>query len=331
MKKFMAVRPSSSSSRSSEDQLVAKPDLVDDEQVIVKKDSYGLINEGFAMEIREEEGNLVPSSRDNYGNVEKVTDNDFPKSETKFNRSNTYTVLKKGRRKESFSSPRYNRELVILDNPGHQRGSSLGTCRDPKCPHQGERGLPAPPGFPQPSPFFSSSLCGPSPCSWQPSSPTSLPPQLSDYSSASTLSWKTSRPQSPSPSLSYPVVTLPRSQRRASSLERLKTSASTRRTSISDKVTDLFLCGKDRETPESFQMTLPHSSRSNSSCSSSCSCSTSSSLQLPTPPKNSLGQTKWCRCDLTCFIISAFVSLSLAGIAALLLYLHLFAWPVVHP
>ena len=142
MKKFMAVRPSSSSSRSSEDQLVAKPDLVDDEQVIVKKDSFGLINEGFALEIREKEGNevkLVSSSRDNYGNVEKVTDNDFPKSETKFNRSNTYTVLKKGRRKESFSSPRYNRELVNLDNPGHQRGSSLGTCRDPKCPHQGGR------------------------------------------------------------------------------------------------------------------------------------------------------------------------------------------------
>ena len=130
MKKFMPVRPTSSSSRSSEDQLVAKPDLVDDEQVIVKKDSFGLINEGFALEIREKEGNkvkLVSSSRDNYGNVEKVTDNDFPKSETKFNRSNTYTVLKKGRRKESFSSPRYNRELVNLDNPGHQRGSSLGT------------------------------------------------------------------------------------------------------------------------------------------------------------------------------------------------------------
>ena len=59
MKKFMPVRPSSSSSRSSENQLVAKPDLVDDEQVIVKKDSFGLINEGFALEIREKEGNKV--------------------------------------------------------------------------------------------------------------------------------------------------------------------------------------------------------------------------------------------------------------------------------
>ena len=314
------------------------------EQENMKDDVGGLDNQGFTPDIEDEQEG-----------TEGWSDSDEA-SLTTFNRSNTYTV-KRERKRERVSDLRDPRDLLDSENlKKDHRVLPFPLCRDLNCPHQKGRGLPAPPGFPQGlsaplhhsfgahSSFFSSSLYGPSPYSWPSSSPSSLPQKLSQSSSSpSTLPIKTSASRSHSPSLPpfYPVVTLPKSQRRSSSMASIKTSISMRKTSLTGKASSLFLCWgrrKSKETPESFQMTPPPS-RSNYSCTSSCSCSTcscsscSSSLHLQMPPQPQTyphprrQQRHWYRCDLTCFIVSAFVALSCAGIAALILYLHLFAWP----
>ena len=343
MRKFMPAprvlvgEPTSFTRRGLDEHPVANHQSIEHQSV--KEELGGLVNEGFSPDIEDEE---------------------FSHVETTFNRSNTYTVNRE-RKRERVSDLRGPRELLDSGYLRDHRALPFPLCRDPNCPHQKERGLPAPPGFPQgfsapwqhpfgaQSPFFSSSFYGPSPYSWHSSSPSSLPLKLSQSSSSpSTLPIKTSVPasRSHSPSLppSYPVVTLPRSQRRASSLASIKTSISMRKTSVIGKASSFFLCwgcSKDKQKPESFQMTLPPS-RSNTSCTSSCSCSTcscsscSSSLHLQMPPQPQTyppqweHQRHWYRCDLTCFIVSAFVALSFAGIAALILYLHLFSWPIVH-
>lgn len=368
MRKFMPAsrvpvgEPSSLTSRGDEKDPIASQQWK--EQHSVKEELDGLVNEGFTADFEDEEAvsvDQIGAGRDRNGEkVHVVSDDEFPHLETTFNRSNTYTVNRE-RKRERVS---HLRDPMDLHDSGYfrdHRALPFPLCRDPNCPHQRERGLPAPPGFPQGpsapwqhpfgphSSFFASSFYGPSPYSWQSSSPSSgLPLKLSQSSSSpSTLPIKTSVPasRSHSPSLPpfYPVVTLPRSQRRASSLASIKTSISMRKTSFTGKVSPLFLCwgrSKDKQTPESFQMTLPPS-RSNSSCTSSCSCSTcscsscASSLHLQLPPQPEIyphqqkQQRHWYRCDLTCFIVSAFVALSFAGIAALILYLHLFSWPIV--
>ena len=322
-----------------------------------KEELGGLVNEGFSADIEDEEAErdyVGAVSVEQIGTADAVPDEEFSQVETTFNRSNTYTVNRE-RRRERMSDLRDPRELVDSGYLKDHRALPFPRCRDPNCPHQKERGLPAPPVFPQGfsapwqhpfhSSFFSSSFYGgPSPYSWHSSSPSSLPLKLPQSSSSpSTLPIKTSRSHSPSLPPSYPVVTLPRSQRRASSLVNIRTSFSTRKTSIVGKVSSLFRswgCSKDKQSPGSFQMTLPPS-RSDTSCTSSCSCSTcscsscSSSLHLQMPPQPQTyprqreKERYWYRCDLTCFIVSALVALSFAGIAALVLYLHLFSWPIV--
>ena len=334
----------------------------------MKEQVGGLVNEGFSTDIEDEEeereifNDVDPVSEDrirtgddrNSEIVHAVPDEEFSHVETTFNRSNTYTVNRE-RKRERVSHLRDPGEPLDSGYLKDHRALPFPLCRDPNCPHQKERGLSAQPGFfaPWQHPFgahssFSSSFFGPSPYSWHSSSPSSLPLKLSQSSSSpSTLPIKISMPasRSHSPSLppSYPVVTLPRSQRRASSLANIRTSISTRKTSIIGKVSSLIRswgCSKDEQSPGSFQMTLPPS-RSDTSCTSSCSCSTcsrsscSSSLHLqmlPQPqtyPSQREQERHWYRCDLTCFIVSAFVALSFAGIAALVLYLHLFSWPIV--
>lgn len=137
---------------------------------------------------------------------------------------------------------------------------------------------------------------------------------------------------SPSLSASYPIVTLPRSQRKKNQIQR-------------PTVLGTFF-GKPNLTSTSISMeSMLKPPPSNSSC-SSCSCSGSSCsacsscydipdnivslAQYPFLRERILKNTrrrirKFPKCDMTCYLITSFVLLCLVGIAATFIYFYLFA------
>ena len=138
---------------------------------------------------------------------------------------------------------------------------------------------------------------------------------LYPYNSPSTLS------------SSYPIVTLPRSQR--------KRNSTLNRASIFGNI-----FAKPSEVSPGFSESKPRPP----SCSSSCSCSSSSLSscsscfdmdELPIFQYPYMHQeykrsrrksSKYLpKCDLTCYVITSFVLLSFAGLAAVFLYFYLFA------
>ena len=152
----------------------------------------------------------------------------------------------------------------------------------------------------------------------QPVTPTSqLPPY--PYNSPSTLS------------SSYPIVTLPRSQR--------KKNNTLNRTSIFGNI-----FSKPSELTPSYPGYSESKPRPPSCSSSSCSCNSSSLsscstcydmedlslFQYPMVPqefkrRRSRSSKYLPKCDLTCYVITSFVLLSFAGLAAVFLYFYLFA------
>jgi len=129
-------------------------------------------------------------------------------------------------------------------------------------------------------------------------------------------------------SSSYPIVTLPRSQRKKK---------------LIDQAYNMFK-GEDFRKVESVNRGRPSSTTSTSSCScTSTSCSSCSSSyemsemnSLSIPPQDPFLQKTIGRqsrrkyrlvprCDMTCYIITSFILLSLAALASVFIYIYLFA------
>ena len=195
------------------------------------------------------------------------------------------------------------------EDPPQSYRSPTPSCRDPHCPYQ-------PPRthqnlihhqFRLPRPSLRGSTIS---TSFQASSPSSLaykqwPP------SPSLSSFARSSPYPPPLSSPYPVVTLPSSSN-LTLFQRLRGQSSTLPTK------EPFYLGSIKR---------PTSSCSSCSCSSYSSCSScSTSVDLPRLPyPYQRPPPSWRpRCDLTCCILSSVVAVSLAALAALLLYLALF-------
>jgi len=235
---------------------------------------------------------------------------------------------------ENFSLPR-----VILSKHSQPRRSTT-----PSSPgHKSHRSSsfhysksPYPFAFPNPTSTIYLPNTFTPPGSSGPSSPSTAP--LPSYP------WHlyNSPPSNLSISSSYPIVTLPRSIRKSS-------KKSTPRSSSSSQSYLSNLCHKKRSKPKTppvpiFYMKPKFSAPPSPSSSSSCSCTSSScsscnsSIDIPMDPRSPYaftqdthyrpapGKTHPCmpRCDATCYVITSFILVSMAGLAALLLYLYLF-------